>query len=340
MDHVREARNFGLHGTSFMTDLIKIFAAGIAIMKSKYAIVMALSCLTWQTSYGREWSDATGNHRFEGDLIAASPETAVVRGKHGNLEAYIVDQLSELDQNVIKEYIKAKPEEAAPEKTQTWSGREGLSFQGRVTGYGTKALTVAYASGGIRVNKKPINDIDEIYQTMIPKIVAEFDDDSVKSEKELRLWGRKLRGKEKAFAVDGVMMQLGNGDNIAVPLFMFADEDRRALEAGWDTWKAEDTKDDARKRESFLAEASAAEYQRNREAEANNNRQIQMMQLGMMAVNSGITNVWQVQMLPRQGVRARPMAVMIPATNSAQASAMASQKYPGFAPGAIRQMNY
>ncbi len=64
------------------------------------------------------------------------------------------------------------------------------------------------------------------------------------------------------------------------------------------------------------------------------------MQLGMMAVNAGITNIWQVQLLPRPGVLARPMVVVVPAMNSAQASELAVQKYPGFVTGAIRQMNY
>ncbi len=314
-------------------------------MPSRFALVVAiaLSCLPWQCAIAREWSDATGKHKFSGDLIAASAETAVVRGKRGNLEAYIVSQLSETDQAFIKEYIAQQPEAFAPEEMHTWTGREGFKFRGRVKGYGSKEISVDYDNGGIRVNKNRIAGLDEIYRKMIPRIVAEFDDESVKSEQDLRLWGRKLRGKEKSFTVDGVMMQLSNGDEIAVPLFMFSEPEQRVLKEGWQTWKAESTQEEEKARESLLAQASAAEYQRDRAneaAEAKIDRQIQLMQLGMMAVNSGMTNVWQVQMLPRPGVQARPMVVVIPAGNSGQASSMAAQKYPGFVPGAIRQMNY
>ena len=311
-------------------------------MRSNYActVLSLLLTLPWQCAAAREWSDVTGKHKFEGELIAASPETALSRSKRGGLEAYIVEQLSENDQAFVTDFINSKSSEIVPEKMHTWTGRDGFSFRGRVLGYGTQVVNIKYEFARITVNNKSFKEIDEIYQKMIPKIVAQFDDKSVKSEKDLIAWGRKLLGREKSFTVDGVTMRLENREEIVVPLFLFSDEERRVLEAGWDTWKAAADEEENRKRETFLAEAAAAEYQKAHEAEARTNQQIQLMQLGMMAVNSGLTNIWQVQMLPRPGVLARPMVVVVPAANSAQASAMAAQKYPGFVPGAVRQMNY
>jgi hypothetical protein len=208
-----------------------------------------------------------------------------------------------------------------------------------VIGYGTRTLVITTQSGAIQVNKTPLSRMDQIYKKMMPKIVAEFDDKSVKTESDLALWGRKLRGKEKSFTVDGVLMELENGEKIAVPLFLFSEKEREVLEAGWDTWKAESTAEDERNRESFLAEASAAEYHRSQEAAAQASQQIQLMQLSMMAVNAGIAEIWQVQMMPRPGVRARPMVVMVPAQNSGQAQALAAEKYPAFVPGATAQVS-
>lgn len=62
-------------------------------------------------------------------------------------------------------------------------------------------------------------------------------------------------------------MRLENREEIAIPLFLFSDKERTVLEEGWDTWKAESTKEEERNRESFLAEASAAEYQRSLDRE-------------------------------------------------------------------------
>ncbi len=311
------------------------------VMRLTTVIMCAVVCFGLHSVLmARDWTDVTGRHRFSGDLIAASPETAVIRNSKGDLEAYIVEELSESDQKFIHEYVQSKSSEIVPEQMHTWTGREGYRFRGRVIGYGSQDIVLGYDRGKFRVNKKSIDEIDQIYQKMIPKIVAQFDDDSVVTEKDLNIWGRKLHGKEKSFRVDGVMMRLEDGEKVAVPLFLFSDEERIVLEQGWDTWNAESTKENERKRESFLAEASAAEFQRNQQAQAKTNQQIQMMQLGMMAANSGLTNVWQVQMLPRPGVRARPMSVVIPAGNSAQASTIAAQKYPAFVPGIVRQMNY
>lgn len=288
----------------------------------------------------KEWSDASGRHSFQGELIAASETTAVVRNTRGRLQAYNVSELSKADQEYVREFMKTNPKESNDVRDMhTWTGREGTKFKGRVTGFGTKALNVTYERGDIRVNKTTLRKLDPIYQMMLPKIVGEFDDASVKDISTLRVWGRKLRGKSVDFSVDGVMMQLENRDQIAVPLFLFSDEERKWLEQGWDAWSSEASKEQDKQRESFLAQQQAAEYQRNQAAEKQQQQQIQMMQLGLMAVNAGVTDVWQVQLIPRPGVRGRPTAVVVPARNSREASAAAMQKYPGFVAGAARQLN-
>lgn len=298
--------------------------------------------LLTQPVHAKQWSDASGNHKFEGNLIAASEKMAVVRNLRGRLEAYQVAELSKADQEYVTKYMESQTDDQASWNMHTWTGKDGVKFKGRVTGFGSKDLSVSYVRGDIHVNKKTLRDLDPIYQMMLPKVVSEFDDTSVKSVSELRNWGRKLRGKDKTFTVDGVMVQLERGEQVAVPLFLFCDEERTFLEQGWDTWNAKAAKDEEKQQEDFLAQTSAAEYQKSRVAEAQKdqqNQQIQMMQLGMMAVNSGMTNAWQVQLLPRPGVRARATVVVVPATNSREASAKAVAKYPGFVPGAVRQMN-
>ena len=153
-----------------------------------------------------------------------------------------------------------------------------------MTGYGRQSVTLAHERGKTTINKKPIDEIDQFYQFMIPKIVAEYDDETVKTIEDLTLWGRKLRGKEKTFAVDGVLMRLENAEKVAVPLFLFSSEERDILEQGWEKWAAETTKEDEKSREEFLAQAAANEYQQQRDAA---NHRIQMMQLEMLAVNAG-----------------------------------------------------
>lgn len=302
--------------------------------------VLSLVILASAESSARDWVDASGKHKFQGELISASEHTVLVRQIGGELASYTVEELSAADRDYVAQHLTKTDDPAAPEKMQTWTGREGMQFRARVVGYGTQPVNLRYDRSRVRVNNKPLDEIDQLYQMMIPKIVAEYDDKSVVSDEDLTRWARKLRGKDRTFTVDGVLMRLENGEKVAVPLFLFSADERSVLEEGWDSWKAETTKEDERKRDSFLAQAAAEEYQRNRDAETKTNQQIQIMQLGLMAVNAGITNVWQVQMNPRPGIRARQTYAIVPAKTSAEATALAAQKYPAFIPGAVRQMNY
>lgn len=56
----------------------------------------------------REWTDASGPYKFEGDLFPATDETVVLRRKKGELEAYQTDQLSEADREFLKQHLEEK----------------------------------------------------------------------------------------------------------------------------------------------------------------------------------------------------------------------------------------
>ena len=86
-----------------------------------------------------------------------------------------------------------------------------------------------------------------------------------------------------------------------------------------------------------MLKAEAAEHQRQKEAAAQERRQIQMMQLGLLAVNAGVTSIWEVAMSPGPGMSGRSMSVLVPARNSSAAAAQASQKYPGYLVTGARQ---
>ncbi len=293
-----------------------------------------------QNLSAREWTDASGTYKFDGDLIAASDETIVLRRKAGELEAYRTEQLSESDRTFLKEHLESQKENKPPEEMQTWTGREGLKFRGRVIGYGSKPVVLSHARGKTQINGKSIEELDQLYQFMVPKIVAEYDDKSVMTINDLGLWGRKLRGKEKSFNIDGVMMILENGEKVAAPLFLFSSEERALLEQGWENWNAESTHEAEKKREEFLTQTAAQEYQKSLAQQAQVNQRIQIMQLEMLAVNSGIVQVWEVQLIPLAGVAARSFSVVVPAQNSLTARMLAEQKYPGFGSAAVRQLNY
>ena len=62
------------------------------------------------------------------------------------------------------------------------------------------------------------------------------------------------------------------------------------------------------------------------------------MQLGLLAVGSGVTDLWEVYLEPGPRVRGYPQAVVVPARDSDSASYIALQKYPGYVLGPVRKL--
>lgn len=296
-------------------------------------------------AHAREWSDRSGTYRLEGDLFAASEDTVIVRLKNGDLHAYQVEQMSDADREFVKQHLAAVESDqqngaVIEKKMQTWTSRSGFRFRARVLGYGSGDVNLQWKRSKVYVNDKPIDELDQIYQMMVPKLVAEYDDRKVQTDAELIEWARRLRGKVKTFHVDGVRIRMENGEEIAVPLFLFSEEERTALEEGWEHWKHMDTSEREKERESFLARAQAESWQQQRAAEAQEQKRIQMMQLELLAVNAGIVQLWEVMIFPGPGVMGRPTSVVVPANNSADAAGLALQRYPGFQIRAVRQVSY
>ncbi len=207
-------------------------------------------------------------------------------------------------------------------------------------------MVIENRSGVPYVNKKRFRDLDPVYQAMLPKLVAVTEDESVVTADDFKKWARKLRREKRTIQVDGVLLKLESGDEYAVPLFLFSERDRRALENGWQQWSADEATREQKEQEDVLLRAEAEEHQRReeedrrrKEEKTRRNEQIQMMQLGLLAVNAGVTSLWEVQIAPGRGVYGRPMRVVVPANDSLAAQRAALQRYPGYVAGSSRQLS-
>ncbi len=284
----------------------------------------------------REWSDATGRHRWRAELFAASDDLAVLRDRKGKLHAVQVDELSEADRAFVRKYLE-QGASAVSRQQQMWTLNSGLKIKGTVLGYRSGPVVIENRSGTPYVNGKRFRSLDPVYQAMLPKLIAAVDDDSVQTEEDFRKWARKLRREKRSIPVDGVLMKLPNGDEYAVPLFLFSDADRQVLESGWDRWSAEQADQEQKEQENVLLRAEAAEFQRQRnerrqqqQAAAQRREQIELMQLGLLAVDAGVTSLWEVRLMPNPGVPGRPVRVVVPARNSLAAQQAALQRNPGY----------
>lgn len=308
-------------------------------------LLCAVATVGFSSCDGREWSDATGRYKWKAELFAASEELAILRERRGDLHAVQVKELSEQDQEFVRKYLKDENGRVSQDE-HTWTMDSGLKIKGTVLGYRSGPVEFSVKAGVPYVNNKRYRELDQVYQKMVIRLVAASEDSSVQTEDDFKKWARSLRREKRVIHVDGVLMKLKGSGEYAIPLFLFSKADRQVLEAGWEQWSAEESTRQQKAQQDALLAAEARDYQqREREQQQQQqekeeqDRRIQMMQLGLLAVDAGLTSIWEVTLLPPPGSYGRPQRVVVPANDSISAQQAALQKYPGYVVGPSRQLS-
>ena len=180
-----------------------------------------------------------------------------------------------------------------------------------------------------------ITNLPELYQKLVPKVIEHFEEIELRDRRALRNWLLSLGGEPRTFLVEGVILEVENGDEYAIAFFIFTETDRKILKAGWQSWLA--VQKDYKKRDdhAFRLESLAAAYLQNRKLD----RQIALMDLNLQAVRAGLTSAWEVTLYPLPGNHSPPRWVVMPGRNSDKATAAALQKNPGFKAVSVRRIS-
>jgi hypothetical protein len=301
----------------------------------KIALVLAVSIFFPSSLYARVWTDASGKYTIDANLIAFSGTTVVLqRGDH-ELGQIPIEKLSKADQ----EYLKSKEAGDAMKKVagamQTWTLRSDLKLVGRVVGYAHRTLTVERRGGNIYVNDRLFDNLPQVYQMLIPKIVA-HQANLVKDNKQaLEDWLVSLKGQPQTFTIEGVLFELEGGDRYVVPFFFFSDADQALLKPGYEQWLAAHMKKQYEQRDNqeFLVQSLIAARQQDQQIQ----QQIAQMQM-VQNVAIGATQLWEVTLYPGRGTAGSPQWVTMPGINSRDASAAALNQYPGYVAGPVRKI--
>jgi len=285
----------------------------------------------------RVWTDSTGRYSVEADLIAFDDETIVLQRADHQLGAVPIEKLSEAD----REYLKSKEAgEATKEvtgKLQTWTMQSGLKVLGKVVDYCRRDATIQRRRGKIYVNDRVFENLPEIYQRMVPRIVGHFEEVRQPNKSGLESWLVRQRGQPRTFSLEGVILELENGDEYCVPFFFFSEADLKVLQPGWEQWlKAHQDEDyENTDKQAFMLQAAAAARYRDQQVD----RQIALMQLNLQAVQAGVTSLWEVTLYPAAAGVGPPLWVVMPGRNSGQATVAAMQANPGYVVGPVRRVS-
>jgi hypothetical protein len=282
----------------------------------------------------RTWTDSTGNYRVDADLVGFNDSTAILKKKSRQLVAIPIDKLSKEDQEYLTSKEVAEQARQSTDSMQTWTMASGLKVVGRIVDYGKRDITIQRRYGKVYVNDRGYNNLPEVYQKMLPKIVSHFENVPLEDKRAFESWAAKLRGEPRTYHCEGVLLELENGDMYGVPFFFFSDEDLKVLKPGWDRWLAADKDRAKQAHESFLLKSQAEAYQKDQQT----NQQIAMMQLQMQGYEAGLFDLWEVCLYPGPGVASAPLCVVVPARDSRSAAAEAVARNPGFVPGAVAKV--
>ncbi|MGI9471007.1 MAG: SHD1 domain-containing protein [Rubripirellula sp.] len=184
----------------------------------------------------RIWKDSTGLYTLDADLVGFDRDTVVLQRQNKELGSIAIAQLCPEDQ----EYLKSKEAQEIHSKNletnQTWTLASGMQVLGKVVNYDQREVTVQRRRGRIYVGDTLYNNLPQIYQQMLLKVIAHEEAIPMPDRSALDLWVRSLRGQPKTFNLEGVVLELENGNEYAVPFFLFADKDQGLLKSGWEAW--------------------------------------------------------------------------------------------------------
>lgn len=275
---------------------------------------------------GRTWTSATGGYQIDADVIALNDSTVILKKDSGDLVAVDVTELSDDD----REYVKSKEVGDALNESisemQTWTSDDGIRIRARVLAFGRKDATIARVRGKVVVNGQAFAKTDPLQQRVILKVMSRLEGRPFNDEDQLTTWAKGLGGEAKVYPLEGVLMELESGDELAVPFFLFGSEERKILEPGWQAWVAAEKDERAQQRESLMMQQEAIAYQRDQ----TQRQQIEVLKLNLLAAATGATSIWEVGLTPGPGVYGRPTSVMVTARDSLTATQQAMQNYPGY----------
>ena len=268
-------------------------------MLKRVCFVVVL-CVVAAPALARTWTDSSGKYTLDADMIGFDAHAVVLQRKDGELGAFPIDKLSDADVAYLKSKEAKEIHSSNIAEIQTWHMSNGLKVTGRIVDFAQKDVTVQARRGKTYVNNLVYENLPDIYQFMLPMIVAHFEPTGKIDNRGFKQWVRSLKGQPKTFKLSGVLFELENGDEYGVPFFLFSEDDQRLLKPGWDVWIKSKEDAQAADREAFLLQSSAAAYKRQQEqykqAEQQRQRneafqrQVAVMNLNLNAIRAGVTS--------------------------------------------------
>lgn len=298
-------------------------------------VMLAIGIVLTESTQARTWSDKTGQYNVDGDLFAFNNEHVIVRREDGQMGMFLINALSDDDKAYLESEEAMKLSSQNLDKEQAWTMKAGYRLVGRIVDYAKVDVTLQRRRGKSWVNDRQYSTLPPLYQLIVRKSLEHLEGLENVDDRMVDTWMVKQKGQPKVFDIEGVVIELADGNEYTVPFFLFSDESLKILQSGWDEWLAANSDYDTQNDESFRLQSTAAAMQHQQAID----REIAVANLAMNSITAGITSLWEVTLYPGNGNMAAPSWVVVPGRNSEQAKYNALQQYPGYIPGPIRKVS-
>lgn len=299
----------------------------------------------------RTWKDVTGNYTIEADLVGFNDQTVILQRENKELGSFSIAQLCEEDREFLRSKAALETHDEHLNAMQTWTTRKGLKVVGRIVDFAQRDVTIQRRRGRLYVNDKQYENLPGIYQQMLLGIVEHEENFLVTNRADLDRWVMGLRGQPRTYRLDGVVIELENGDEYGVPFFLLSDNDAALLQGGFHSWLQDhklpeqgdsvpeytDPNEHQLRLQSLAA--SVQQDQAVNQQIAMMNLNMQAMSLNMQAIQAGLTSAWEVTLYPVAGNPFPPRWVIALGRNSEIATQQALQQNPGFVSGPVRRVS-
>lgn len=190
----------------------------------------------------RIWKDVTGLYTINADLVGFDDDMVILQRENKELGSCPIDKLCKEDREYLKSKEALEIHNSHIDQTQTWAMTNGLKVVGKIVDYERDEVVIKQQDGKVVVNDKPFDGLPEIYQDILLRVVETSESKPMPNKKAFEDWVRTSpnfqNGKSENYNLEGVVFELQDGSQYAVPFYLFAKKEQDMLKSGWDAWLA------------------------------------------------------------------------------------------------------
>ncbi len=188
----------------------------------------------------RIWKDVTGLYTINADLVGFDDDMVILQRENKELGSCPINKLCKEDRDYLKSKEALEIHNSHLEQTQTWTMTNGLKVVGRIVDYERDEVVIKQLDGKVVVNDKPFDGLPELYQDILLRVIEVVESMPMPNKKALGDWVGTSpvfrNGKSKTYNLEGVVFELQDGSQYAVPFYLFAKQEQEILKSGWDAW--------------------------------------------------------------------------------------------------------